>query len=44
MLKNMDVAKLLLDIWDLFAPKGIAMNINILTLNNQNISNPISKK
>jgi hypothetical protein len=44
MLKNMDAAKLLLDIWDLFAPKRIAMNINILTLNNQNNSNPISKK
>lgn len=37
-LKSIEAAKLLLDIWDLFAPKRIAVNLNTLRQNHNNKS------
>lgn len=35
-LKSIEAAKLALSIWDLFAPKRIAVNLNVLRQNNDN--------
>lgn len=43
-LKSIEAAKLLLDIWDLFAPKRVAVNLNTLNQNQSNMKKELNKK